>query len=154
MATTGTDTLSVKILLRTEGTFCVRAATNTTVLIEQDGVENGVSIDHVTKMLRRPGDTVAPATPKNPEEEAVTTGAEFVVHRIVGPHAARGGTEYRCTGMAIPPRKTPTRLLMGFHSRSSTGTGVRASNDGPHAGNHALGRASSHRSDDWARAEG
>ena len=60
--TVGTDKLSVNLLPRTEGPFRVRSATDTTVLIEQDGVENRVSIDRVTKTPREPGDVVIPAT--------------------------------------------------------------------------------------------
>ena len=41
----------------------MRSATENTVFIEQDGMENRVSIDRVTKMPRGPGDTVAPAAP-------------------------------------------------------------------------------------------
>ena len=67
-------------------------------------------------------------------------------------HAA--GSNIRCGGMAIPPRKTHTNPPMGFCSRSSTGTGVRASKDGLHVRNHALERASSHRSADRAREGG
>ena len=73
----------------------MRSATETTVLIEQDGVENRVSIDRVTKMPRRPGDTVTPATPTEPDEEAAAPGAEYVIDRIVGNRAARGGVEYK-----------------------------------------------------------
>ena len=93
--TTGTDELSVKLLPRTEGPFRVRSATDTTVLIEQDGVENRVSIDRVTKMPRGPGDTVTPATPTEPDAEVATPGAEYVVDRIVGHRTARGGVEYK-----------------------------------------------------------
>ena len=93
--TTGTDELSVKLLPRTEGPFRVRSATDTTVLIEQDGVENRVSIDGVTKMPRGPGDTVTPATRTESDEEAATPGAEYVVDRIVGHRTARGGVEYK-----------------------------------------------------------
>ena len=53
--TAGTDELSFKLLPRTEGPFHVRSATDITVLIEQDGVENRVSIDRVTKMPHGPG---------------------------------------------------------------------------------------------------
>ena len=56
--------------------------------------------------------------------------------------------------MVIPPEKTPTSPPMGFHSRSSTGTGVCMSTDGPHARNHALGRFSSHGSNDCVRGRG
>ena len=92
---TVTDELSVKLLPRTECPFRVRSATDTTVLIEQDGVENRVSIDRVTKMLRGPGDTVAPATPTEPDVEAATPSAEYVFDRIVGHRPARGGVEYK-----------------------------------------------------------
>ena len=93
--TTGTDELSVKLLPKTEGLFRVRSAMDTTVLIEQDGVENRVSIDRVTKMPRRPGDTVTPATRTESDEEAATPGAEHVVERIVRHRTARGGVEYK-----------------------------------------------------------
>ena len=93
--TTGTDELSVKLLPRTEGPFCVCNATDTTVFIEQDGVENGVSMDRVTKMQRGPGDTFTPAPPTELDEEAATPGAEYVVDRIVRHLTARGGVEYK-----------------------------------------------------------
>ena len=92
--TTGTDELSVKLLPRTEGPFRVRAATDTAVLIEQDGVENRVSIDRVTKMPRGPGDTVTPATRTESDAEVATPSAEYVVDRIVGHRTARGGVVY------------------------------------------------------------
>ena len=89
--TTGTDEPSVKLLPRTEGPFRVRSATDTTVLIEQDGVENRVSIDRVTKIPRGPGDTVTPATPTESDAEIATPRAEYVVDRIVRHRIARGG---------------------------------------------------------------
>ena len=93
--TTGMDELSVKILPRTEGLSRVCSATDTTVLIEQNGVENRVSIDCVTKMPRGAGETVTPATRTESDEEAATPGAEYVVDRIVGHRTARGGVEYK-----------------------------------------------------------
>ena len=93
--TPGTDELSVMLLPRTEGLFRVRSATDTTVLIEQDAVENRVSIDRVTKMPHRPGYTVTPATTTNPGAKAATPGAEYVVDRIVGHRRTRGGVEYK-----------------------------------------------------------
>lgn len=63
----GTEDLSIMLLPKTEGPFHVRSATHTTVLMEQDGVENGVGIDHVTKMSRGPGDIVTPASPTETE---------------------------------------------------------------------------------------
>ena len=93
--TTGTDELSFKLLPRTKGPFRVRSATDTTVLIEQDGVENRVSIDRVTKIPRGPGDNVTPATPTEPDAEATTPGAEYVVYRTVGHRTTRGGVEYK-----------------------------------------------------------
>ena len=100
--TTGTDELSVKLLPRTKGPFRVPSATDTTVLIEQDGVENHVSIDRVTKMPCRLGDTVAPATPTEPDAQAAMLRVEYVVDRIVGHRMTRGGIEYkvRCYGYA------------------------------------------------------
>ena len=59
--TTGTDELSVKLLPKTEGPFRVRSATESTVLIEQDGMENHMSIERVTKMPRKQWDTATPA---------------------------------------------------------------------------------------------
>ena len=93
--TTGRDELSVKLLPRTEGPFLVRSATDTTVVTEQDGVENSVSIDRVTKMPRRPGDIVAPAPPTESDAEVATQGAEYVVHRIVGHRISRGKVEHK-----------------------------------------------------------
>ncbi|CDF32918.1 unnamed protein product [Chondrus crispus] len=78
-----------------EGPFRVRSATDTTVLIEQDGVENRVSIDRVTKMPRGPGDTVASAIPSASDAQTTTPRAEYVVDRIVGHRMTRGGTEYK-----------------------------------------------------------
>ena len=93
--TTGTDELSVKLLPKTEGPFRLRSATDTTVLIGQDGVENHVSIDRVTKMPRGPGDTVTPATRTESDAEVTTPSAEYVVDRIIGHRTARGGVEYK-----------------------------------------------------------
>ena len=93
--TTGTDELSVKLLPRTEGPFRVRSATDTTVLIEQDGLETRVSIDRITKMPRGPGDTVAPATPTELDAQAATPRVEYVVDRIVGHRMTRGEIEYK-----------------------------------------------------------
>ena len=93
--TTGTDELSAKLIPRTEGQFRVRSATDTTVLIEQDGLENRVSIDCVTKMPRGPGDTVTPATRTESDAEVATPSAEYVVERIVEHRTARGGVEYK-----------------------------------------------------------
>ena len=84
------DELSVKRLPKTEGPFRMSIATDTTVLIEQDGVENRVSIERVTEMPRGPGDTVAPTTPSESDPGAATPGADYVVDRIVGHSTARG----------------------------------------------------------------
>lgn len=46
------EDLSVKLLPNTNSLFRVRSATDTTVLIEKEGVENRVSINRVTKMPR------------------------------------------------------------------------------------------------------
>ena len=73
----------------------MRSATDTTVLIEQDGVENRVTIDRVTKMPRGPGDTVASATPTEPDAQDATPRVEYVVDRIVGHRMTRGGIEYK-----------------------------------------------------------
>ena len=94
-STTGTDELSVKLLPRAEGPFCVRSATDTTVPIEQDGVENRVSNDRVTKMPRGPGDTVTLATRTESDAEVATPSAEYVVDCIFGHRTARGGVEYK-----------------------------------------------------------
>ena len=91
--TNGTDELSVKLLPRTEGPFRVRSATDTPALIEQDGVENRVSIYGVTKMPRGPGDTATPATRTESDAEVATPSAECVVDRIVGHRTALGGIE-------------------------------------------------------------
>ena len=93
--TTGTDELCVKLLPRTEGPFRVRSATDTTVLIEQDGVENRVGIDCITKMPRGRRDNVTPATRNESDEEASTPGAEYVVDFIVGHRTAPGRVEYK-----------------------------------------------------------
>ncbi|CDF38169.1 unnamed protein product [Chondrus crispus] len=56
---------SVKLLPKTEGPFRVRSATETTVVVDQDGVSNRVSIDRITRMPRGPRDvtTAAPTQP-------------------------------------------------------------------------------------------
>ena len=51
----GTDELSVKLLQKAESPFRVRFATDTTVLIEQEGMENLMRIERVTRMPREPG---------------------------------------------------------------------------------------------------
>ena len=56
----GTEDMSVKLLLKTEGPFRVRQATDTTVTVEQDGLPVRVSIDRVTRMPRGPGDRTMP----------------------------------------------------------------------------------------------
>ena len=71
----------------------MHSATDTTVLIEHDGVENRVSIDRVTKMPCGPGDTVAPAIPTEPDAKAATPGADYFFDRIVGHLTERGGVE-------------------------------------------------------------
>ena len=152
--TTGTDELSVKLLPRTEGPFRVRSATDTTVLIEQDGLENRVSIERVTKMPLGPG--ILSPRPHQPNRtrkslrQALSTSLTVLSDTM----QCAAGSNLRCVGMATPLWKTPTSPPMGFCSRSSTGTGVRASKDGPHARNHALGRAFSHRSDDRVHVGG
>ena len=77
--TTGTDELSVKLLPRTGAPSRVRSATDTTVLIEQDSVENRVSIDRVTKIPSRPGDTVTPSISTELDAQAITPRVEYVV---------------------------------------------------------------------------
>ena len=104
----------------------MRSATDTTVLIEQDGVENRVSIDRVTKMPRGPGDTVTPATRTESDAEVATPSAEYVVDRIFGHRTARGGVEYKVRWYGCTAGKTPTSPPMGFRSRPSTYIGVRS----------------------------
>ena len=58
-------------------------------------MENRVSIDRVTNMPRRPGDTVTSATPTEPDAEAATPGAEYVVYRLVRHRTMRSGVEYK-----------------------------------------------------------
>ena len=94
--TTGTVELSVKLLPKTEGLFRVRFATDTTDLIEQeDGVENRVGIEGVTKMPRGSGDTVTPARSGESDAQVATPSAEYVVDRIFGHCTMRGGTQYQ-----------------------------------------------------------
>ena len=112
--TTGTDELSVKLLLRKESPFRVRSATETTVLIEQDGVENRVSTKCITKMPRGLGDTVAPATPTEPDEETAAPGAEYVVDRIVGHCTPRGGVEYKVRWYGYTAREDTYELADGL----------------------------------------
>ena len=52
---------SVKLLPKKEGPFRVRSATEATVVVDQDGVSNRVSIDRIKKMLRGPCDVIVAA---------------------------------------------------------------------------------------------
>lgn len=87
----GTKNVSVKLLPKTEGPFCVSSDTNITVLIDQDGVENRVSIDHLTKIPRGLWDAVTPAATAETEAEKTVPRAEYVVECIVGYRTRRSG---------------------------------------------------------------
>ena len=67
------------------------SATDTTVLIEQDSVENGVSIDRATNVPQGLKDTVPPAAPIKLEAEPATPSMEYIVDRIAGHCTTRGG---------------------------------------------------------------
>ena len=129
----------------------MRSATDTTVLIEQDCVENRVSIDRVTKMPRGPGDTVTPATPTEPDAQAATPRVEYVVDRIVGHRMTRGGIEYKVAGMGTPPPMTLMSPPRGSRNRLSTDFGVRAKDGQVRARSAPPGHVRPHRQDEPAR---
>ncbi|CDF38306.1 unnamed protein product [Chondrus crispus] len=115
---TDTEDLSVKLLPKAEGPFNVRSATDTTVLIEQDSVENRVSIDRVTKMPRGPGIVPPPQRrpnlrfPRPPRVQSTSlTASSDTVQRGAGPST-------RCAGTDIPLRTTRMSPPMGSRSRS------------------------------------
>ena len=87
--------LSVKLLPKTEGPFRVRSATETTVVADQNGVSNRVSIDRVTKMPRGPHElTVAAPTTYSPEG-IPEPPAKYVVDHLVAHRKARSGSQDR-----------------------------------------------------------
>ena len=157
--TTGTDDLSVKLLPRTEGPVCVRSVTDTTVLVEQDGVENRVSIDRVTKMPRGPAILSPRPHPMwlsqpNRMQKSLRQALSTSLTALSDTVQRAAGSNERCVGMALLLWRTPRSPPMGFSSHSSIATGARANREGPHVRNHALGRASSHLSDDHAHVGG
>ena len=124
--TTGTDDLSVKLLPKTKDPFRVRSAADTMVLIEQDGLENRVSIDPVTKIPRGPGDTVTLATSTEPDAQAATPRVEYIVDRTLGNRTTRRGIEYKVRGYGKPLRTIPMSPLRGSRNLSSSDIGVLA----------------------------
>ena len=94
---------SVKLLPKTEGPFRVRAATPTTVVVDQDGVSNRVSIDRVTRMPRGPRDTVTAAATTDPPAETPELPAEYVVDHLVAHRETRTGIQYKVRWYGYTP---------------------------------------------------
>ena len=92
----------------------MRSATDTTVLIEQVGLENRVRFDRVTKMPRGPGDTVTPAISTEPDADVAMPGAEYVADRIIGHRTARGGVEYKVRWYGYTAREYTYEALDGL----------------------------------------
>lgn len=80
----GTDTVdvAVKLLPNTERLFRVRVTTDSTVVIDQDGVSNSFSTNRVTKMPPRAPGTVTAAPPTDTEQEAEAPTTEYVMERL------------------------------------------------------------------------
>lgn len=72
----------VKLLPRTECPFGIRSATDVTVVIDQDGVSNRLSIDRVTKMPLGPIGTAATTVPPDRRGETPDPTAKYVVERV------------------------------------------------------------------------
>ncbi|CDF39905.1 unnamed protein product [Chondrus crispus] len=94
---------SVKLLPKTEGPFRVRSATETTVVVDQDGVSNRVSIDRITRMPRGPRDvtTAAPTQPAAAGEPE--PAAEYVIDHLVGHRENRTGAQYKVRWYGYAP---------------------------------------------------
>ena len=93
--TDGDGNPAVKLLPKAEGPFRVRSATDTTVVIDQDGVSNRVSIDRVTKMPRGPSGTAATTAPTDRMEETPDPTVEYVVERVVAHRESPAGIQYK-----------------------------------------------------------
>ena len=116
---------SVKRLAKTERPFQVGSAKEITVVVDQDGVSNRVSIDLVTKMLRGPHDaTVAAPTmerqqgyPNRRRNTWLTTWSPN------GTPAAAAST--RSVGTVTPQRTILGNPPRASRNPSSTASGVR-----------------------------
>ncbi|CDF40922.1 unnamed protein product [Chondrus crispus] len=94
---------SVKLLPKTEGPFPVRSATETTVVVDQDGVSNRVSIDRITRMPRGPRDVTAAAATQPAAGGEPEPAAEYVIDHLVGHRENRTGTQYKVRWYGYAP---------------------------------------------------
>ena len=94
---------SVKRLPKTEGPFRVRSATETTAVVDQDGISNHVSIDWVTKVPRGPRDATV-AAPKTDSPAAIPKPpAEYVVDHFVAHWGTRNCSQYKVRSYGFNP---------------------------------------------------
>ena len=94
---------SVKLLPKTEGPFRVLSATETTVVVDQDGVSNRVSIDRATKMPRGPHDATVAASTTDSPAGIPDPPAEYVVDHLVAHREARSGSQYKVRWYGYTP---------------------------------------------------
>ena len=94
---------SVKLLPKMEGPFPVRSATETTVVVDQDGVSNRESFDRVAKMPPGPHDATVAASTTDPLAGIPDSTAEYVVGHLVAHREARNGSQYKVRWYGYTP---------------------------------------------------
>ena len=122
---------SVKLLPKTEGPFRVRSATESTVVVDQTGISNRVSINRVTQMLRGPHDAnvAAPITDTPAGIPELQRNTWLTTWSPTGRLAAAAST--RSTGTVSTQRKILGNPSKASRNPSSTASGARGKRTPP-----------------------